>query len=75
MGEDDNTTMDKNAFHNLSLINKMVLSLTKMVKTVCGISSVRAQRKIFGWAYEDTLSILLNCFDTKIIEDAMKSVK
>ena len=75
MGEDDNTTMDKNAFHNLSLINKMVLSLTKMVKTVCGISSVRAQRKIFGWAYEDTLSILLNCFDTKLIEEAMRSAK
>lgn len=75
MGEDDNTTMDKNAFHNLSLINKMVLTLCKLAKQVTNAPSVRIQRKIFGWAYEDTLGILLYCFDDKTIRDALESVK
>ena len=75
MGEDDNTTMDKNAFNNLSLINKMVLTLCKLAKPVTNASSVRIQRKSFGWAYEDSLSVLLYCFDEKTIREALNSVK
>ena len=75
MGEDDNTTMDKNAFNNLSLINKMVLTLCKLAKPVTNASSVRIQRKSFRWAYEDSLSVLLYCFDEKTIREALNSVK
>lgn len=75
MSEDDNTTMDKNAFNNLSLINKMVLTLCKLAKPVTNAPSIRIQRKSFGWAYEDTLGILLYCFDEKTIREALESVK
>ena len=71
MYEDDNTTMDKKAFNNLSLINKLVLSLCKLAKPLCGASSIRVQRKIFGWEYEQTLSNVLCCFDTDQLREAM----
>ena len=32
--EDNNTTMDTNAFNNLSIMNKMALSLLKLVRPV-----------------------------------------
>lgn len=75
LGEDDNTTMDKTAFHNYSLINKMVLSLCKLAKPVIGSPSIRVLRKEFGWGFEESLSILLSSFDEKQIQNALESVK
>jgi len=75
MREDENTTMDKNAFNNLSLINKMVLSLFKLVKPLVKTPSMRVLRKQFGWDIEGYLSVLLNCFDNATIADAMLSIK
>lgn len=75
MYEDDNTTMDEKAFNNLSLLNKMALSLYKLMKPMTKISSVRGLRKVFGWEYAGSLSILLYCFDEKAISEAMLSVK
>ena len=49
MMEDMNTTMDKTAFNNLSLMNKMVLSLCKLAKPILGNMSIRVIRKKFGW--------------------------
>ena len=46
--EDDNTTMDKNAFNNLSILNKMALSLLKIVQPVYKVG-LKAIRKMFGW--------------------------
>lgn len=74
LGEDDNTTMDKTAFNNYSLINKMVLSLCKLAKPVTGSPSVRTLRKEFGWEFEDSLSILLSAFDEEQIRNALDSV-
>ena len=73
--EDENTTMDKNAFHCLSLMNKMALTLCKMTKAITNVPSIRRQRKRFGWAYEESLSILLYCFDEDSIRKALTSVK
>lgn len=75
LSEDDNTTMDKTAFHNYSLINKMVLSLCKLAKPITGSPSIRTLRKEFGWEFEDSLSILLSSFDEKQLRTALESVK
>ena len=51
--EDENTTMDKTAFNNYSLINKMVLSLCKLAKPMLKKNtSIRSTRKMFGWNLE-----------------------
>jgi len=66
--EDDNATVDRNAFSNLSLMNKMSLSLLKLAKPVFDKhSSIRSLRKIFGWNLEDSLTTVLSLFD----EDAV----
>lgn len=75
MREDENTTMDRNAFNNLSLLNKMALSLFKLVKPLVKTPSMRVLRKQFGWDIEGYLSILLNCFDNSTIAEAMLSTK
>lgn len=70
--EDDNSTMDQKAFHNYSLLNKMVLSLCKLAKPLMKKSySMRIVRKCFGWNYLENITLLLSCFDEKTLEDAM----
>lgn len=73
MGEDDNSTMDKTAFNNLSLINKMVLSLCKLAQPMMENSSIRVIRKEFGWAYEDCLTKLLSCFDAETVRKTLEN--
>ena len=75
MREDENTTMDKNAFNNFSLLNKLALSLCKLTKPLVKAPSMRVLRKQFGWDIEGHLSILLNCFDENVIAETMLSVK
>lgn len=75
LNEDDNTTMDKTAFNNYSLINKMVLSLCKLAKPVTGSPSIRTLRKEFGWGFEESLSLLLSSFDEEQIRNALEAVK
>ena len=73
--EDDNSTMDKTAFNNYSLINKMVLSLCKLAKPILGSPSIRSLRKEIGWSYEDAVSKILSCFDEEQIKETLESVK
>lgn len=70
--EDDNTTMDKKAFTNLSLINKMCLSLCKLAKPLMGNSSIRVIRKRFSWNFETNLAALLNAFNEDELKNALK---
>lgn len=65
--------MDKQAFQNLSLINKLVLSLCKMAQPVM-TGSIRSMRLRFSWALEDNLSLLLNTFDDARIAVCLESV-
>ena len=60
--EDDNTTSDRHAFNNLSIINKMTLSLLKLAKPLFRKSSLRMMRTQFGWKMEDCLSKTLGFF-------------
>lgn len=75
LDEDDNTTMDKTAFNNYSLINKMVLSLCKLAKPATGSPSIRTLRKEFGWGFEESLSILLASFDEEQVRNALETIK
>ncbi len=70
--EDDNMTVDKNAFHNFSLMNKLSLSLTKLASTILK-KSVRATRNITGWDINITLKILC-AFDDDVLTKALMSV-
>ena len=73
--EDMNTTIDKKAFNNFSLINKMALSLCKLAQPVMGNKSIRVIRKEFAWEYEDTLAEFLSYFDTDAIFNALEMKK
>lgn len=68
-GEDDNTTMDKNAFNNLSILNKMVLTLLKLIQPAYkfGLKSIR---KKFGWDLITELTRMLNFLDEGQIRQA-----
>lgn len=70
--EDGQTTMDKQAFQNLSLMNKLVLSLCKLAQPVLG-GSIRSIRLRFSWEMEDNLSLLLNTFDDSSIAKCLES--
>jgi predicted transposase YbfD/YdcC len=73
--EDDNTTMDKNAFNNFSLLNKMALSLHKLVKPLMRNRSIRIIRKRFSWATEESLSLILNTFDEDVLKNALENAQ
>ena len=64
--------MDKQAFQNLSLMNKLVLSLCKMAQPVLG-GSIRSIRLRFSWELEDQLSFLLNTFDDNTLKECLES--
>lgn len=67
--EDSNTTVDKNAFNNYSILNKMALALLKLSKPVFKKNSISSIRKQFGWVMQDCLSKVLNFFsDEEILE-------
>jgi predicted transposase YbfD/YdcC len=70
--EDDNTTMDKNAFNNLSIMNKMALSLLKLIQPAHK-TSLRRIRKKFGWEFIHNFTQLLCLLDEDQIEEALLS--
>lgn len=74
-GEDDNTTMDKNAFTNLSILNKLSLTLLKLAQPLMDNTSIRGLRKEFSWDLEECLSVLLNAFDENTLRSAFENAK
>ena len=72
--EDDNTTMDKNAFNNLSIMKKMVLSLLKLIQPAHKAGLRRIRRK-FGWSLMEHLTQLLNLLDERQIEQALLNMR
>jgi len=72
--EDDNTTMDKNAFNNLSIMNKMVLSLLKIIQPQHKIGLKGIRRK-FGWDLIAQLTQMLNLLDEGQIREALMNSK
>lgn len=73
--EDGNTTVDKHAFNNLSLINKMTLSLLTLSKPLFKKNSIRSMRKQFGWTMADNLARVLNFFSNDELISAISSTK
>jgi predicted transposase YbfD/YdcC len=68
--EDDNSTMDKNAFNNWSILNKMALSLLKLVQPVYKVG-LKVIRKVFGWELIEQLTVMLSLLDEDTIAEAM----
>lgn len=73
--EDDNTTMDKKAFNNYSLLNKMALSLCKLAKPIMNTPSINTTRKCFGWNYIGNITLLLKSFDENTLRNAVTLTK
>jgi predicted transposase YbfD/YdcC len=72
--EDDNSTMDKNAFNNLSIMNKMALSLLKLVQpSLAHKIGLKIIRKKFGWDFIGQLTHMLNLLDEEQITQALLS--
>ena len=70
--EDDNATVDKNAFNNLSILNKMALSLLKLIQPVYNIG-LKGMRKLFGWDLINQLTNLLSLLDEDFIAEALQN--
>lgn len=73
--EDDNTTMDKNAFNNYSILNKMALTMFKLVQPLLKNMSIRGIKKLFSWKYEETLALILNTFDEDTLLTALENAQ
>jgi len=73
--EDDNTTMDKNAFNNFSILNKMALSLFKLAQPLMNNISIRGIKKSFSWGMEENLSLILNTFDEDVLKNALENAQ
>ena len=69
--EDDNSTMDKNAFNNLSILHKMALSLLKLIQPYYKIG-LKSIRKIFGWELIENLTVMLSLLDEEAIAEALQ---
>jgi predicted transposase YbfD/YdcC len=70
--EDDNTTFAKNAFHNLSSLNKIALSLYKLMQPTHKGYSVRSLRQAFRLDCEKMFSDLLTLLDEDLLREAVE---
>ena len=69
--EDNNTTTDKFAFNNFSIMNKMVLTLFKLYQPLIGSKSISAIKRRFTIDFENSTSHMFNSIDNKTILDAL----
>jgi predicted transposase YbfD/YdcC len=70
-GEDDNKTMDVKAYNNLSIINKLCLSILKIAKPLLQNRSMRRIKKSMGRRLDAYLSLLLTAISPKELEKIM----
>ena len=76
--EDDNTTMDRNAYQNLSLMIKAVLHLLKLLRILPQYKNygLATLRKAFSWnSSEEIIKSLFTLMNKKSIEAALGDVK
>lgn len=71
--DDDNTTVNRRASGNLSLVKKMTLSLYKLMKPMENAKTLSRVKAGFQWAYEDILERLLTLCDGKTIRSSLES--
>ena len=72
-GDDDNTTVNRRASGNLSLVKKMALSLYKLMKPMENAKTLSRVKAGFLWAYEDILERLLSMCDGKTVRTALEN--
>jgi len=70
-GEDANKTMDVNAYTNLSIINKLCLSILKLSKPLLENRSMKRIKKSMSRNLSEILSMILNVLDLDQIEKAL----
>lgn len=73
--EDDTATIDRQAFTNLSILNKMALTLCKLAQPLMKNRSIRSIRKEFSWSFEENLAMLLNVFDEDVLKTVLENGK
>lgn len=66
--EDANSTMNKKALHNLSILNKMVLTLMKLMTPLFRNGSIRRTQKSFRSNYEENIFKMFSFLDGKDLE-------
>ena len=71
--EDDNSTMNVNAYNNLSLLNKLCLHLFQLMKLADTKTSINRMRKRFGWNFEGSMEELLSYFHEDAIIQALET--
>jgi predicted transposase YbfD/YdcC len=70
--EDDCHVIDRQAATNLSIVKKTCLSLYKLYKGVTDKKiSIRTTRKVFGWAFNDSLAKILAFSDEGTLRKAL----
>lgn len=70
--QDDNHTVDENAFQNFAAMNKICLTLIRIHAALTG-NSVAQTRKSAGWASEETIAEMLNFYDEETLRKAMEA--
>lgn len=70
--EDDCHVIDRQAATNLSIVKKTCLSLYKLYKEVTNEKiSIRSTRKVFGWAFSESLAKVLAFSDENTLRKAL----
>lgn len=67
--EDANTTMNKKALHNLSVMNKMILVLVKLLAPLFRNGSIKRTRKSFRSNYEENILKLFAFLEGKDLDE------
>ena len=70
--EDEQTTIDKNALANLSVMKKLALALINLNRHLFKGDSIRVIRKRMGWSTETNLNTLLSTIDEGTIINLIK---
>ncbi len=73
--EDMNKTMDATAFNNFSILNKLCLSLLKIVKPLIKDMAILRLKKCFSYRPLEMLSLILAVLDVDLIEQAFNNTK
>lgn len=72
-GEDTNKTMDAKAYNNLSIINKLCLSILKLAKPLLQNRSMRRIKKSMSRRLSDYLSLILTVINPDEIEKVLQN--
>ncbi len=75
LNEDDNSTMNRRASANLSIMRKNVLTLLKLMQPVLGNYSIKTTKKFFALDFEESIIKLFAFLDEKNIEQLLTITK